>query len=87
MITTKRISITKIKNDFNTRDDFLKSLISQFVNRRKSLNMTQEDVDAKMGNADRLVSKWECGLRTPTSFNLYCWAETLKTSLTIKPIE
>ncbi len=68
---------------FKTRDDFLKSLVSQFVKRRHQLKMTQEDIDSKMGNADRLCSKWECGLRTPTSFNLFCWAETLECHLSL----
>ncbi|MEP0264009.1 helix-turn-helix transcriptional regulator [Dokdonia sp.] len=46
--------------------------------RRKELGMTQEDVNHKLGVADRLVSKWECGMRTPTSFNLHCWAQVLE---------
>lgn len=68
-----------------TRTDFLKELVSQFIQQRKSLNLTQEDIDSKMGNADRLCSKWECGLRTPTSFNLFCWAEVIKSKLIIIP--
>jgi len=66
-----------------TRDDFLSDLISQFIARRIELGLRQEEVDTLMGNTDRLVSKWECGLRTPTSFNLYCWAEALNSKLEI----
>ena len=61
----------------------METLIQQFIERRRALGLTQEEVNARMGNADRLVSKWECGDRTPTSFNLYCWAEALDTSLTL----
>ena len=68
-----------------TRSDFLQDLITQFVKRRKSLNLTQDEVNTRMGNADRLISKWECGDRTPNSFNLYCWAVTLDCELTVAP--
>ena len=66
-----------------TRDDFLRDLIGQFIRRRKELGLTQDEVNFQLGVADRLVSKWECGDRTPTSFNLYCWADVLNTSLYI----
>ena len=60
-----------------TRKDFLHKMVSQLVKRRKELGMTQEELNYKIGVADRLVSKWECGLRTPNSFNLLCWAQAL----------
>ena len=69
--------------DMPSRQDFLKDVVSQLVVRRLALGITQAEVDYKMGNADRLCSKWECGLRTPTSFNLYCWADTLQCTLTM----
>ena len=68
-----------------TRRDFLTDIVVQFVQRRKALGLTQDDVDMLMGNADRAISKWECGLRTPTSFNLLCWAEALETKIEIVP--
>lgn len=63
------------------RSDFLSELVGQLVQRRKQLGLTQSDVDVIMGNSDRLCSKWECGMRTPTGFNLYCWAEALECRL------
>ena len=66
-----------------TRDDFLNKLVSQFINRRKELGLTQDDVNYKLGVADGSVSKWECGYRTPTAFNLLCWAQVLESVLTI----
>ena len=66
-----------------TRDDFLQNLISQFIHRRKALGLTQDDVEYQIGVADGSVSKWECGYRTPTAFNLFCWAEVLQSELTI----
>ena len=67
-----------------TRNDFLQDVVIQLVERRRALGLTQEHVDHIMGNSDRLCSKWECGTRTPTGFNLYCWATTLKCELKIK---
>ncbi|WP_299765168.1 hypothetical protein [uncultured Dokdonia sp.] len=67
-----------------TRDDFLKIVVRPMIARRKELRLTQDDVNYKLGVADRLVSKWECGLRTPSSFNLHCWAEVLKGSIIFK---
>lgn len=66
-----------VENRKSTRDDFLKDLILQFIDRRLELGLSQSDIDVTMGNSDRLVSKWECGDRTPTSFNLFCWAEAV----------
>lgn len=63
------------------RNDFLAETISLFIERRKELGLTQEDVDARMGTADRLCSKWECGERMPNSFNFFCWAQALDAQL------
>lgn len=66
------------------RKDFLADVVKPMIKRRKDLGLTQEDIDNKLGVADRLVSKWECGLRTPTSFHLYCWADALNGSIFFK---
>lgn len=66
-----------------TRDDYLQKFISQFVERRKELGLTQDDLNYKIGVADGSVSKWECGYRTPTLFNLMCWADALEAELYI----
>ncbi|MEC7754023.1 helix-turn-helix transcriptional regulator [uncultured Roseivirga sp.] len=68
-----------------TRDDFLKDVVSQLVQRRRDLKMTQEELNYKLGVADRLVSKWECGDRTPTAFHLYCWSDALNGHLVFVP--
>ena len=83
--------MTKQKNKYLinhppiTRNDFLHSVVDQFIKRRKELGLTQEDIDLRMGNADRQCSKWECGQRTPTSFNLLCWAEALQAKFVLLP--
>ncbi len=40
-----------------TRDDFLKIVVRPMIARRKELGLTQDDVNYKLGVADRLVSK------------------------------
>lgn len=68
-------------NTSSVRADFLENVVTQLVARRKELGLTQADIDHRLGISERLTSKWECGLRTPNSFNLYCWAQALEGSL------
>ena len=74
-----------IKNH-DIRRDFLKDVVNQLIKQRHCLDLTQEELNARLGIADRLLSKWECGIRTPTSFNLYCWAFALGLKLTVIPM-
>ena len=75
----------KIEYRPRTRNDFMRDVVNQLIVLRHDRNMTQEDLNHKIGVADRLVSKWECGIRTPTSFNLYCWADALDGKIKIVP--
>ena len=59
------------------RQDFLTRMVGQLVARRKELGQTGLAVDARIGCAEHLVAKWECGMRSPSAFNLLCWAEAL----------
>lgn len=68
---------------FKSRNDFLKEVVSSLVYRRKELKLTQDELNHKLGMSDRHLSKWECGMRTPTAFHLYCWADSLEAKLTI----
>ncbi|HPE74776.1 MAG TPA: helix-turn-helix transcriptional regulator [Draconibacterium sp.] len=78
----KRIII----QNHDVRRDYLKDVVKELVKQRQNLNLTQEELNARLGIADRLLGKWECGLRTPTSFNLYCWALSLGLKLTVIPM-
>lgn len=82
-ITTKESMMIYIDYKLKTRDDFLKGLVAQLIQLRLKRGLTQEELNHRLGVADRLVSKWECGVRTPTSFNLYCWADALDGELII----
>ena len=66
-----------------TRTDFLKDVVLLLIARRLELGITQDELNHTLGVADRLVSKWECGTRTPTSFHLYCWADALESKIGI----
>ena len=75
-----------VKSTNNSSEkNFLKTVIHPMIERRKLLGMTQEELNHKIGVADRLVSKWECGTRRPTSFNLLCWAEALNGEIVFIP--
>lgn len=63
---------------------FSKKLIVQFVQRRKELGYTQEYVDQMMGNTPGQIAKWETGIRKPTLFNAYAWAEVLHTEIILR---
>ncbi len=32
---------------------------------------------------DGMIAKWETGIRSPTAFHLYCWADALDSKMTI----
>ena len=49
------------------------------------MGLTQMEVDGKLGVADRLVAKWECGLRIPTMYSFALWAEGLEMDVTLQP--
>lgn len=68
---------------FKTRNDFLMEVVTLLIKRRLELGITQDELNHMLGVADRLVSKWECGVRTPSSFHLYCWADALESRMTI----
>ena len=55
-----------------------------FKVRREELCLSQSDLDHVMGNADGLVSKWECGDRSPGAFNLTSWATALQCRINIE---
>lgn len=76
-----------IKFDYpnKVRNDFLGDVVRQLIKRRKNLGITQDQLNHVLGVADRLVSHWECGVRSPTAFHLYCWADALKSELIIIP--
>jgi transcriptional regulator with XRE-family HTH domain len=58
-----------------------KKTVSAMVKARKKCNYTQAQVDYKIGCADGLVSKWECGDRIPSFFMLVCWSEVLNVEI------
>jgi transcriptional regulator with XRE-family HTH domain len=62
-----------------------KTLRNSLRQRRIDLGLSQSDVDAAMGVATGLVAKWEGGFRSPTGFNLYCWAKALDCDVVLVP--
>ena len=68
-----------------TRDDFLSEVLRHLARVRRSIGWTQAKLNDRLGMAARLVNKWECGIKNPSGFNLYCWADALGEKLTTAP--
>ncbi|MFL1013255.1 helix-turn-helix domain-containing protein [Flavisericum labens] len=75
----------KFNYPHKVRKDFLHDVVKQLINQRHLLGVTQDELNHALGVADRLVSHWECGVRSPTAFHLYCWADALNSKLVIVP--
>jgi len=73
------------EHELPIRKDFLHEVVKVLAARRRELGMTQETLNRRLGMADRLLNKWECGLKSPTGFNLYCWAQALGYKLKVVP--
>ena len=77
----------KFNYPHKVRSDFLHDIVKELVRQRHQLGITQDDLNHTLGVADRLVSHWECGVRSPTAFHLYCWADALKGRFVFVPNE
>jgi transcriptional regulator with XRE-family HTH domain len=63
---------------------FFDPLIDQLIHARKRRGLRQEDVNERIGCAERLVSKWECREKYPSSYFLVLWAQALDVKLTVQ---
>ena len=59
------------------RTDFLAPIVNELAKIRIERGIDQVELANQLGVTDYLVAKWECGIRTPSTFNLYCWADVL----------
>lgn len=62
-------------------------MIDQFVSLRRARQLTQEELNDRIGMADRLVSKWECGVRSPKVVHMCYWADGLNAKLILTPYD
>lgn len=65
------------------RNDFLAPVINDLARIRIAKGLNQTELAHQLGVTDYLVAKWECGIRTPSTFNLHCWADTLDARILI----
>jgi transcriptional regulator with XRE-family HTH domain len=63
---------------------FGQKLINQMIKRREQLGLSQDELEEKIGVADALVAKWEVGIRKPSGFLLFCWADALECDLVLQ---
>jgi transcriptional regulator with XRE-family HTH domain len=62
---------------------WLAETVQTLRQRRKSLGLSQEEVNARIGMAENLVAKWETGVRTPSPQAFWWWAEALGCRLSV----
>lgn len=67
----------------NGSDD-LKRTIAIMAERRRQLKISQATLSSRMGYSDNLVAQWESFGKSPTGFNLACWAQSLGLQLTVQ---
>ena len=65
-------------------DDGFDRIRLRLIARRHDLGLTQGDVNDRIGVTDALLAKWECGMKRPSGFNLFCWAQALGFRLTLE---
>ena len=66
-----------LKEPCDLEKQFYKVMIADLIYKRHAMNMTQEELNTRLGVTDGQVNKWEAGVRLPSSFNLMCWANAL----------
>lgn len=59
-------------------------VIQALINRRRALNLSQEELDQTLGVSEGQVAKWERFDRLPSAFMFACWAQAL--SLMLVPV-
>ena len=52
-------------------------MVYQLINKRRELNISQEELSFTIGCSKDLVSKWERFIRQPSGFMLGCWVQSL----------
>lgn len=67
--------------------ELMRPVIDALIEARHARGLRQADVDARIGCADRLVSKFECGIKHPSLNMLAVWCQVLGVSLSIRPTD
>lgn len=62
-------------------------LISAFRDKRKTLGLTQEQLDQRLNLAEGQIAKWESFARLPGAFMLVCWGNALGLSILATAVE
>ncbi|HAA13070.1 MAG TPA: hypothetical protein DCE41_15810 [Cytophagales bacterium] len=83
-MTSKTTSPTPYPKKLNPR---YHPVILPLRKERKRQQLSQEELAHRIGLTEGYLSRWEQGTRTPTLFNLTCWAESLGFRLQVIPLE
>ena len=58
-------------------------VVSQLIERRHQLEVSQEELAFRIGCTKSLVCKWEQYKRVPSGFMLGCWVEALGLQISV----
>lgn len=65
--------------------DFLGPLIEQLVDARHRLNLSQLELNARIGCSEGHLAKWEAGMHRPSLYFLLLWIEQLGLRIVLDP--
>ena len=60
-------------------------LTGMLARRRREIGLSQRDLDQHLRVATGVIAKWESGFRSPTGYNLSCWARALGCDIVLVP--
>ena len=62
-------------------------LIHPLIEEREKRGISQFELEHKIGVTRGYLTKWECGLRTPSLYSYICWAEALDLGIGFYPLD
>lgn len=66
-----------------TEQEQYNALVRRLAKRRRQLGLSQVELDERVGFGRGHISKYECGDRRPSGFNLANWVAALGGTLTV----
>jgi len=79
--SVKRPKKVSMRTPTLVEETFYKDLITELIRERERQGLSQEELNNDIGVSSGLVSKWESGVRLPSSFYIMCWCLALDLKL------
>lgn len=66
---------------------YLAPIVIHLKEARLRQNISQSELEHRIGLGEGYLSKWETGERKPSLFNLFCWATSLGLQIDVIPLQ